>query len=80
MKTIYKPTGVQSCKVTHHCTAALQYAGVLPHQINTLTNHILDKQHAAYQLQAEWEVHWTKSSFLLVFCNTRKLSHFYLDL
>jgi 4-diphosphocytidyl-2C-methyl-D-erythritol kinase len=58
-KQIYEATGVQTCKVTHHRTAALQYAGFMglqPHQINSLTNHILDKQHAAYSSQAEWEV------------------------
>jgi hypothetical protein len=31
----------------------------MPYQVNTLTNHILDKQHSAYQSQAEWQVSWT---------------------
>lgn len=58
-KEIYKETGVHTTKVTHHRTAALQWAGFMglaPWQINTMTNHILDKQHSAYQSQAEWEV------------------------
>jgi hypothetical protein len=58
-KEIYRATGVKNSKVTHHRTAALQMAGFMglrPDQINTLTNHILDKQHSAYQAQAEWEV------------------------
>ena len=61
-REIYKKTGVQSCKVTHHRTSALQYAGfegLGPHKVNNLTNHILDKQHSAYQSQAEWQVSWT---------------------
>jgi hypothetical protein len=58
-KETHRATGVKNSKVTHHRTAALQMAGFMglrPDQINTLTNHILDKQHSAYQAQAEWEV------------------------
>jgi len=58
-REIYKATGIKNGKVCHHRTAALQLAGFMglqPYQINTMTNHILDKQHVAYQAQAEWEV------------------------
>jgi hypothetical protein len=62
-KEVYKATGVQSCKVTHHRASALQYAKFeglqQPYQVNTVTNHILDKQHSAYQSEAEWQVSWT---------------------
>jgi hypothetical protein len=63
-KEIYKATRVHNCKVTHHHTSALQYAGFVeglqPYQVNTLMNCILDKQHSAYQSQAEeWQVSWT---------------------
>ena len=58
-KDILKGTGVVSTKVTHHRTAALQYAGffgLAPWQVNTMTNHMLDKQHSAYQSVTEYEV------------------------
>jgi hypothetical protein len=61
-KAIYEATGVVNCKVTHHRTAALQYAGfegLIAEQVNTLTNHLLETQHAAYHSQAEWVVSWT---------------------
>ena len=69
-KQIYEATGVKNSKVTHHRTAALQMAGfqgLRPDQINTLTNHMLDKQHSAYQAQAEWEVR--VKLVLIVLCN-----------
>lgn len=43
-----KATGIRNAKVTHHLTACLQKAGFggsRPDQIDTLTNHALDKQH-----------------------------------
>jgi hypothetical protein len=52
-------TGVTRTKVTHHRTAALQYAGfwgLAPWQVNTMTNHMLDKQHSAYQSVTEYSV------------------------
>jgi hypothetical protein len=58
-KEIYRATGVKNCKVTHHRTAALQkagFCGLTAEQINRLTNHLLEKQHRAYQSQACWEV------------------------
>ena len=51
MKQIYAATGVQPCKVTHHRTNATQYGGfngMAPWQINTMTNHRLEKQSSAY--------------------------------
>ena len=59
MKQIFAATGVQSCKLTHDRTTSLQYAGfegLAPFQVNTLTNHMLDKQHSAYQSVTECEV------------------------
>jgi hypothetical protein len=47
-KTIFENTHTTSCKVTHLRTTCLQMAGfegLHPHQINTLTNHILEKMY-----------------------------------
>lgn len=52
-------TGISSTKLTHHRTAALQYGGfegLRPDQINTMTHHMIDKQHSAYQSVTEREV------------------------
>jgi hypothetical protein len=68
MKQIYQATGVVSCKVTHHRTAALQYAGFLglgPFQVNTMTNHFIEKQHSAYGPVAEKEVSLWAAHILL---------------
>jgi hypothetical protein len=59
MRQIYKATGVINCKITHDRTAAIQYAGamgLMPHQINSFTNHLLEKMHRAYQSEADREV------------------------
>ena len=59
MRQIYKKTGVYNCKLTHDRTAAIQYAGAMglaPHQINSFTNHLLEKIHRAYQAEADREV------------------------
>lgn len=59
MKQVYKATGVVNCKLTHDRTAAIQYAGahgLAPHQINSFTNHLLEKLHRAYQAEADREV------------------------
>jgi hypothetical protein len=56
---IYKGAGVRSCKKTHERTNAIQYGGsrgLAPHQINTFTNHMLDKLNSAYQSEADFEV------------------------
>jgi hypothetical protein len=48
---VYKKTGVSSCKVTHHRTAAIQLAGsesLAPYQISSFTKHMLEKIHSAY--------------------------------
>lgn len=58
-KEIYKSTGVKAIKLTHDRTAAIQYAGsegLAPYQINTFTNHILDKLNSAYQSVSDREV------------------------
>ena len=55
-REIFKATGVNSCKLTHHRTSALQYAGfegLTPTQVNTMTNHLIDKQFSAYGSEAE---------------------------
>jgi hypothetical protein len=81
-KEIYKATGVKNCKVTHHRTASLQKAGFMgltSQQINHLTNHIIDKQHQAYQSQAEWEVRFTVFNYFYV-TNANFLSHCTEDL
>ena len=51
----------------HQRTTALQYAGfegLQPYQVNTMTNHMLEKQHSAYQSVTEKEVHF---NFLMLF-------------
>ena len=56
---IYEKTGVISTKKTHHRTAAIQHAGFLglfPHQINTLTKYMIDKQNNAYGSVCEYQV------------------------
>ena len=58
-KQIYKATGVHTCKVTHHRSAALQYlgfCGLRRDQINTLTKHQLEKQQRNYGSEAEFVV------------------------
>lgn len=58
-KQIFEAAGVQGTKLTHHRTHALQqlgFLGLMPHQINTLTNHLLDKQNRAYGSAAEYQV------------------------
>lgn len=56
---IYDKAGIEACKVTHHRTACLQqlgFCGLTPHQINTLTKHVLEKQLKSYGAEAEWVV------------------------
>jgi hypothetical protein len=59
MRQIYRATGVVNCKVTHDRTTAIQYAGAMglaPYQINSFTNHLLEKIHRSYQSEADREV------------------------
>ena len=59
MERVFTSTGIDSCKLTHQRTMALQYAGfegLQPYQVNTMTNHMLEKQHSAYQSVTEKEV------------------------
>jgi hypothetical protein len=60
MNEIYRITGVQTSKVAHHhhtgCLQNLGFEGLHPYQINTLTNHILEKQLSVYGSEADWEV------------------------
>jgi hypothetical protein len=58
MKQVYDGTGVESCKLTHHRTQMVQQAGsegLAPYQINTLTKHMLEKIHSAYQSECDKE-------------------------
>ena len=67
MQDVYKKTGVESCKVTHHRTQCVQFAGtegLRPDQINTLTKHILQKFFKAYQSQCDKETLKVMSGFL----------------
>ena len=59
MKRVFDEASVDSCKVTHQRTTAIQYAGfegLAPYQINTMTNDMLEKQHSAYQSVMERQV------------------------
>jgi hypothetical protein len=54
------------CKVTHHRTQAVQVAGaagLMPHQIVTLTKHATDNLNTAYQPEAEEETLKVMSGF-----------------
>ena len=51
MTKLFRETGIDSCKVTHQRTTAIQHAGLEglgPTQINYFTHHMLEKQHSAY--------------------------------
>jgi len=50
--------------------------GLMPYQINTLTNHILEKQLSAYGSEAEWEVS-TVHYFYYYFLNSEILTKRY---
>jgi hypothetical protein len=55
----YEGAGVRSCKRIHKRTDATKCGGsrgLAPHQINTFTNHMLDKLNSAYQSEAGFEV------------------------
>jgi hypothetical protein len=52
MMAVYAATGVESCKLTHNRTHAVQLGGsegLAPWQLNTFTKHMLDKLNSAYQ-------------------------------
>ena len=51
MEQVYKATKIDACKLTHHRTNAVQRAGsesLAPHQISTMTKHVLDHFHKSY--------------------------------
>ena len=53
-------------KVTHHRSMMVQYAGsrgLQPYQISSLTKHMLDKMHSAYQPEVEEETLKVMSGF-----------------
>jgi hypothetical protein len=58
MKEVLAATEVESCKVTHNRTQAVQRAGsegLAPWQVNTFTKHLLNKFHTAYQSESDKE-------------------------
>jgi ribosome modulation factor len=58
MKQVYEATGVEGCKLTHNRTYAVQQAGsegLAPHQINSMTKHMLEKIHKSYQSEVDKE-------------------------
>jgi hypothetical protein len=58
MEAVFTATKVRSCKVTHNRTQAVQLAGsesLAPWQINTMTKHMLEKMHSAYQSEVDKE-------------------------
>jgi hypothetical protein len=66
MREVYNGTGVESCKVTHHRTQAVQMAGsegLAPWQINTFTKHMIEKLHSAYQSEVDKETLKVMSGF-----------------
>ena len=66
MKDVYKSTGVDSSKVTHHRSQAVQYAGsqgLTMEQVQTLTKHITNKLHISYQPEVEAECMKVMSGF-----------------
>jgi hypothetical protein len=58
MEAVLAATQVKSCKKTHNRTQAVQLAGsesLAPWQINTMTKHMLEKMHSAYQSEVDKE-------------------------
>jgi hypothetical protein len=58
MKQVYAATGVESCKLTHNQTHAVQLGGsegLAPWQLNIFTKHMLDKLNSTYQPEMNQE-------------------------
>jgi hypothetical protein len=58
MMQVYAATGVESCKLTHNRTHAVQLGGsegLAPWQLNTFIKHMLDKLNLAYQPEMNQE-------------------------
>lgn len=66
MNDVLEKAGVDFCKSTHFRTQAVQYAGsrgLVSDQITTITKHVLDKLHSAYQPEVEEECMKVMSGF-----------------
>lgn len=58
MTEVFLSTGVESSKLTHNRTQAVQRAGsegLAPWQVNTFTKHLLNKFHTSYQSESDKE-------------------------
>jgi hypothetical protein len=66
MTQVYAATGVESCKLTHNRTHAVQLGGsegLAPWQLNTFTKHMLDKLNSAYQPEMNRETAKVMAAF-----------------
>ncbi len=66
MMAVYAATGVESCKLTHNQTHAVQLGGsegLAPWQLNTFTKHMLDKLNSAYQPEMNRETAKVMAAF-----------------
>jgi hypothetical protein len=66
MTQVYAETGVESCKLTHNRTHAVQLGGsegLAPWQLNTFTKHMLDKLNSAYQPEMNRETAKVMAAF-----------------
>ena len=66
MRDALKKSGVESTKVTHHRTQAVQFAGKMgltTEQVTTLTKHITNKINVAYLPEVEEETMKVMSGF-----------------
>jgi hypothetical protein len=66
MTQVYAETGVESCKLTHNRTHAVQLGGsegLAPWQLNTFTKHMLDKLNSAYVPEMNRETAKVMASF-----------------
>ena len=75
MRDVHKHTVVDSSKVTHHRSQAVQYAGsqgLTMEQVQTLTKHMTNKLHVSYQPEVEAECMKVMSGF-------RKVSYYILN-
>ena len=66
MTQVFAATGVESCKLTHNRTHAVQLGGsegLAPWQLNTFTKHMLDKLNSAYQPEMNRETAKVMAAF-----------------
>jgi hypothetical protein len=66
MTQVYRETGVESYKMTHNRTHAVQLGGsegLAPWQLNTFTKHMLDKLNSAYQPEMNRETAKVMAAF-----------------